>query len=436
MSSHLSESDVDASIIVLTYNNLEETTAPCLESILEHTDLSRHELIVVDNASSDGTAEYLRQFQSKHPYVRLCLNEVNKGYAGGNNDGMRLSNGHILVLLNNDTLVGPGWLEPLIEVLDKDASVGMVGPVTNSAGNEQRVVLPDVTSDAFVSATASYLAQQSGIYSETEKLGFFCVAIRRDVIDKIGMLDEAFGIGMFEDDDLCARARKADYRLLIAEGSFVYHKGSVSFSKLGAEKYQGLFFKNLAYFFEKHNVAWTYTDIAIATWKRLKQDMRSAMSGDMAAAARVNSRVSLMDETLSQARRQEEAALQSSSTELSNRIAAKKHAELMAISDWATSLKEENAKLLRERAELMAISDWATSLKEENAKLLREHGELMAMSDWATSLKEENAKLLHALDERRQELESMVPRAAPGVLPAAKTLARAVRDRLNRLIRW
>lgn len=435
MSSHPSKTNVHASIIVLAYNNLEETTAPCLESILENTDLTRHELIVVDNASSDGTAEYLRQFQSKHPYVRMCLNDVNKGYAGGNNDGMRLSNGRILVLLNNDTLVGPGWLEPLVEVLDKDPSVGMVGPVTNSAGNEQRVVLPEVTQDTFVPATVSYLALQSGIYSETEKLGFFCVAIRRDVIDKIGMLDEAFGIGMFEDDDLCVRARKADYRLLIAEGSFVYHKGSVSFSKLGAEKYQGLFFKNLAYFFEKHNIAWTYTDIAIAAWKRLKQDMRSAISGDAAATARVNSRASLMDETLGQARRQEETALQSSSTDLSNRIAAKKHAELMAISDWATSLKEENAKLLHEHAQLMEMSDWAASLKEENAKLLQEHAELMEMSDWAMSLKEENAKLLRALDEQGRVLESTAPTAASGVLPAARALARAVKGSLKQLIR-
>lgn len=337
---------MDASIIVLAYNHLEETTAPCLDSILEHTDLTRNELIVVDNASSDGTAEYLREFKRRHPKVQLCLNDVNKGYAGGNNDGMRLANGRVLVLLNNDTLVGPGWLAPLVDVLDQDPGVGMIGPVTNSAGNEQRIVLPDVTPETFVPATAPYLAQQRGIYSETAKLGFFCVAIRRDVIDKIGMLDEAFGIGMFEDDDLCVRAIGAGYRLLIAEGAFVYHKGSVSFSKLGTEKYQGLFFKNLAYFFEKHNAAWTYTDISIAAWKRLKQDMQQAMAGDQAAAARVRTRASLMDDTLSQSRRQEEAAMQSSSSEISNRIAAKKHAELMEISNWATSLKAENEKLL------------------------------------------------------------------------------------------
>ena len=78
-------SDMDASIIVLAYNHLDETTAPCLDSILEHTDLTRNELIVVDNASSDGTAEYLREFQRRHPKVQLCLNDVNKGYAGGNN---------------------------------------------------------------------------------------------------------------------------------------------------------------------------------------------------------------------------------------------------------------------------------------------------------------------------------------------------------------
>lgn len=339
---------MNASIIVLAYNHLEETTAPCLESILEHTDLNRNELIVVDNASSDGTAAYLREFKSKHPEVRLRLNDVNKGYAGGNNDGIRLAEGRVLVLLNNDTVVGPGWLAPLVDALDKDPSVAMVGPVTNSAGNEQRIVLPDVTPDTFLRVTALYLAQQAGAYSETEKLGFFCVAIRRDVIDKIGLLDEAFGIGMFEDDDLCLRATQAGYRLLIAEGAFVYHKGSVSFSKLGAEKYQGLFFRNLAYFFEKHGAAWTYTDIAIAAWKRLKQDMQRAMSGDQAAVARVRSRVSLMDDTLNQARRQEEAAMQSSSVELSDRMAAKKHAELMEISNWATSLKGENERLRQE----------------------------------------------------------------------------------------
>lgn len=336
---------MNASIIVLAYNHLEETTAPCLASILEHTDLSCNELIVVDNASSDGTAAYLREFQSKHPAVKLCLNDVNKGYAGGNNDGIRLAQGRVLILLNNDTLVGPGWLAPLVDALDRDPSVGMVGPVTNSAGNEQRIVLSDVSPDSFVRATAAYLALQAGVYSETEKLGFFCVAIGREVINKIGLLDEAFGIGMFEDDDLCVRATRAGYRLLIAEGSFVYHKGSVSFSKLGAEKYQGLFFKNLAYFFEKHDAAWTYTDISIAAWKRLKQDLQQAMSGDQAAAARVHSRVSLMDDTLSQSRRQEEASLQSSSVELTNRMAAKKHAELMEISDWATSLNGENEKL-------------------------------------------------------------------------------------------
>ncbi|CUR78808.1 hypothetical protein AS148_12360 [Achromobacter xylosoxidans] len=338
-------SDMDASIIVLAYNHLDETTAPCLDSILEHTDLSRNELIVVDNASSDSTAEYLREFQRQHPKVQLCLNDVNKGYAGGNNDGMRLASGRVVILLNNDTLVGPGWLAPLVNALEQDPGVGMVGPVTNSAGNEQRIVLADVTPDTFISATTSYLAQQQGIYSETAKLGFFCVAIRRDVIDKIGMLDEAFGIGMFEDDDLCVRAINAGYRLLIAEGAFVYHKGSVSFSKLGTEKYQGLFFKNLAYFFEKHNTAWTYTDISIAAWKRLKQDTQRALEGDRAAAARVRARASLMDDTLSQARRQEEAAMQSSSSELSNRIAAKKHAELMELSNWATSLKVENERL-------------------------------------------------------------------------------------------
>ena len=130
-----------ASIVVLCYNGLEETTRPCMESIIANTPEGRYELIVVDNASADGTADYLKTFAARHENVRLLLNETNRGYAGGNNDGIKLAQGQYIVLLNNDTLVPGGWLEKLLKLFNEQSDVGLVGPVTNAAGNEQRIEL-------------------------------------------------------------------------------------------------------------------------------------------------------------------------------------------------------------------------------------------------------------------------------------------------------
>jgi GT2 family glycosyltransferase/glycosyltransferase involved in cell wall biosynthesis len=263
-----------ASIVVLCYNGLEETTRPCLESIITNTPADSYELIVVDNASADGTAEYLKNFAVQHPNnVRIQLNDTNKGYAGGNNDGIRLAQGQYIVLLNNDTLVPCGWLERLLKLFDEQAGVGMVGPITNSAGNEQRIELKGLNENNFEEIAGSYTERQEGVWFTTEKLGFFCVAMRRTLMEKIGYLDEKFGIGMFEDDDYCIRAKRAGFTIAVVEDCFVYHKGSVSFGKLAVESYHALFEKNKAYFREKHGLEWALTDIAFSYWEKLDSDL-------------------------------------------------------------------------------------------------------------------------------------------------------------------
>ena len=78
-----------ASLVVLTYNQLKEGTIPCMESIVRYTPEGEYELVLVDNASSDGTPEHLRSFAEGRKDVKLVLNKENKGYAGGNNDGLR-----------------------------------------------------------------------------------------------------------------------------------------------------------------------------------------------------------------------------------------------------------------------------------------------------------------------------------------------------------
>ncbi len=262
-----------ASIIVLCYNGLEETTRPCLESIIANTPIDSYELIIVDNASSDGTPDYLKTLVAQHAHVSIQLNDSNKGYSGGNNDGMKLARGQYIILLNNDTLVPVGWLDKLLGLFSKQANVGLVGPVTNSAGNEQRVGLVGLNEQNYEDIAAAYTNRQQGLWFATERLGFFCVAMRREVLGKVGYLDENFGIGMFEDDDYCVRVKKAGFTLAVVEDCFVYHKGSVSFSKLDTEHYRELFDKNKAYFRKKHRLEWTLTDIALSYWKKFDKDL-------------------------------------------------------------------------------------------------------------------------------------------------------------------
>ncbi|QVW34105.1 glycosyltransferase [Geobacter sulfurreducens] len=221
------------SIIIVSYNSLHETTAPCLESIFSRTDYDNYEVIVVDNASKDGTPDYLRQLAAREKRLVCILNETNRGFAGGNNDAIKAATGDVLVLLNSDTVVTRGWLAKLVEPL-RDKSIGMVGPVTNSVGNEQRIFSAGATVEEILAEGERWTdTADSGLF-ETERLGFFCVAFRREVTERIGLLDEGFGLGFYEDDDYCIRVRKAGYRIVCREDVFVYHRGGGSFGKMSA----------------------------------------------------------------------------------------------------------------------------------------------------------------------------------------------------------
>src|SRR5512133_1166181 len=148
-----------ASLVVLTYNQLDDGTRPCVESIFRYTRPEDFELILVDNASSDGTPDYLREVKQSHDNVKLVLNKKNKGYAGGNNEGMRIAEGDHIVLMNNDVLVTPGWLDELLAPFATDRSIGLVAPITNSAGNEQMVVIPNLVEENYLELSAAYTAK-------------------------------------------------------------------------------------------------------------------------------------------------------------------------------------------------------------------------------------------------------------------------------------
>jgi GT2 family glycosyltransferase len=245
-----------ASLIVVAYNNL-ALTRLCVESILRHTEYLNYEIIVVDNNSSDGTQEYLQRLAAEHSRVRIILNSENAGFARANNQGVALSTGHYLVLLNNDTVVPPGWLSRLLRHLE-DPSVGMVGPVTNFAGNEARIEVSYKTYAEMLTFAREHTHLHDGQAADIDVLAMFCVALRRETYEMMGPLDEQFRIGMFEDDDYAQRIRAAGLRIVCAADVFVHHFGQAAFKKLIRDgRYEELFDENRRRYEAKWKLKWT-----------------------------------------------------------------------------------------------------------------------------------------------------------------------------------
>lgn len=243
------------SIVIVTYNNV-DLNRLCLESIFEQTSWPNFEVFVVDNASTDGTREFLGEAGVRWPNVRVILNDSNLGFAAANNLALKEARGEFLVLLNNDVVVPRGWLSTLLRHLRARPDIGMIGPVTNAIGNEARVEVGYHRVEEMPRWAERYTRDHDGDVFEIPMLAMFCVAMRRTVFDKVGFLDERFGIGMFEDDDYALRIKNAGYRLLCARDSFVHHWMKASFRKMPGAEYRELFERNRKLFEEKWGIPW------------------------------------------------------------------------------------------------------------------------------------------------------------------------------------
>ena len=245
------------SVIVLTYNNLDYNRL-CIESILKKTAYANYELIVVDNQSTDGTLEYLKELEQKEiPNVRIIFNDKNSGFAGGNNIGIRNAKGDYVLLLNNDTVVTRGWLTAMSKHLENNPRYGMCNPVTNSIGNESKIRVNYHNIQEMHEFSYSVTAEKMGIeYTDVDRLPLFATLIRKEVIDQVGMLDEAYKIGMFEDDDFTESVKGADYQIVIADDAFIHHINNGSFKKLNDTEYKRIFDANKAIFEKKWQKQW------------------------------------------------------------------------------------------------------------------------------------------------------------------------------------
>jgi GT2 family glycosyltransferase len=247
-----------ASVVIVSYNNLDHLRS-CLESITQKTHYPRYEVIVVDNASTPDVVEYLQAKTEEDAQIRVILNRENLGFARANNIGLRAisDESQYIVLLNNDTVVTRGWLNTLIRWLH-DPAVGLVGPVTCSSGAANQAAIgtgyQDLTEmEAFAH---QYTAQHLRGSFDIPMLAMYCVAMRRNLYEEIGPLDEQFEVGMFEDDDYSLRVRNRSYRVICAEDVFVHHTGRASFSRLNPREYQRVLHENRRRFEAKWDIKW------------------------------------------------------------------------------------------------------------------------------------------------------------------------------------
>jgi GT2 family glycosyltransferase len=231
------------SVIVLCFNNLEFTRA-CLDSLELYSDYPNLEIIAVDNASSDGTPAFLQQWQAGGANRRFIGNDTNLGFSAGNNVGLRAATGDYLVVLNNDTYVTPGWVRGLVRHLKRNPQAGLIGPVTNNIGNEARIEISYTSMEQMIERAGEYTRRHPGHSFTTNIAAFFCVMMTRQAYEKVGPMDEDFGIGFFEDDDYCRRLALHGFEVRCADDVFVHHHLSASFDKLSAERKVELFEKN------------------------------------------------------------------------------------------------------------------------------------------------------------------------------------------------
>ena len=214
-------------IVILTYDNL-EYNKNCLDSIRKYTESGTYEIIIVDNHSTDGTREWLKAQTD----IKLQLNDENVGFPKGCNLGIALASEESdILLLNNDTVVTPRWLENLQISLYSDEKIGAVGAISNHNENWQGADFYYETLDQMLPLAEKNNISDSRRWEEKLILIGYCVLVKRSVLNEIGTLDEAYSPGYVEDNDLSLRIISAGYKLMLCHDSFIHHYLGTKFRK-------------------------------------------------------------------------------------------------------------------------------------------------------------------------------------------------------------
>lgn len=225
--------------VVICVHNAPEYTGICIDAVLEHTP-APYALILVNDGSDMPTTQLLREYAKAHEHIHLIHHHSARGYTVAANAGLKHSRADYTVLLNSDTIVSPQWAERLIACGESDPAIGIIGPLSNAATYQSvpyvfdtngRWMQNELRTDETVAQFARIVQRASvQAYPKTPVANGFCFVVKRDLIDRIGYLDEeTFPRGYGEENDYCLRAADAGFDIAIADDVYVYHATSKSF---------------------------------------------------------------------------------------------------------------------------------------------------------------------------------------------------------------
>jgi GT2 family glycosyltransferase len=253
------------SIVIVTYNSQRDLEA-CLGSLTgPHAPAVDHEIVVVDNASTDGTPAYLRE---RWPGVRLIEAGANRGFAAANNIGIRQTFGELVLLLNPDTIAGVEAIDGLVHVLDTRADVAVAGPrITDRQGRAElsfgRMISPlaELRQKLLVAGNqrgwpgiAAWVERMTQTAQDVDWVSGACLLIRRADLEAAGLLDERFFM-YTEDVDLCAAVRARGRRVVFEPGAQILHLRGRS-RATAASAADAAYRRSQMAFYEKHHPRW------------------------------------------------------------------------------------------------------------------------------------------------------------------------------------
>ncbi|MCH5267985.1 MAG: methyltransferase domain-containing protein [Lachnospiraceae bacterium] len=247
----------EVSIILVTYNQLDMTKL-CVDSIRENVPSGTYEVIIVDNCSTDGTREWLKEQED----IRIILNDDNKGFPVACNQGAEIAQkGNDIFLLNNDTIVLKNSIYNLHMALYEREKTGAVGSCSNNAGKRQRIVERFSQPEGYFTYAAKNNAYAPERHEKRVALVGFAMMVQRDAWEETDGMDEIYGLGNFEDDDICLKLLTHGYSLVFCPDSFIFHYGHSSFRGMKqkqSQEYQELLQGNKEIFNRKWGVSWGY----------------------------------------------------------------------------------------------------------------------------------------------------------------------------------
>jgi len=229
--------------IIIPVWNLKDYTEQAVESIIKNTDYP-YRLIIIDNGSEKETKEYLESLKNdkRLPGYILIRNEENQGYTIATNQGMEISDAPYVCLHNNDTIVCKGWLREMVNVAESSKEIGIVNPNSNNLGARKPWWM------GLDNFAEKLMKEYKGQYIEMATAIGFSYLIKREVINKIGILKVGYGLGNFEDTEYCIRAFRNGYKPVFARAAYVWHAENASFDLV--EEYEEMFKKNQEMFYE------------------------------------------------------------------------------------------------------------------------------------------------------------------------------------------